>query len=141
MDTKTRKQEALELLALKELTYEQAERLNYLTATAAGMNTFYDPDNQFSEFTASREWVRTGYHDPNNNNIARELPEYSTSVDACLTLPRKEYGYFEISTSYSDNSVYPYVRYMVDRVEWQHVGDVKSLPLAILKCWWLVQFG
>lgn len=133
MDTKTRKQEALDLLALDTLTYEQAERLNYLTATAAGMNTFYDPDNLFSEFTASRDWVRTGYHDPDNNNMAHELPEYCTSVDACIALPLPD-GCWWLMTSRAPNT-----RCSAAIVLERHRQYAATIPLAMLKCFWAIQ--
>lgn len=136
MDTKTAKEEALALLALdyETLSYEQAERLNYLTATAAGMKTFYDHDNQFSEFTASREWVRTGYYDPDNNNLAHELPEYTTSVDACLTLPLPDCLW--IIYAKAEPCVMVHRLANGDSVA---CAALKTLPLTMLHAWWQIQ--
>lgn len=142
MDTKTRKAETLELLALDELTYEQAERLDYLTATAAGMKTFYDPDNLFSEFTASREWVRTGYYDPDNNNMAHELPGYCISVDACLLLPLPEGCIWKLFHGDEKGaSAHILVRPVGKPAEDKSFGRDASLALAMLVAWWQIQDG
>lgn len=137
-EVKTGKQEALELLALDTLIYEQAERLHYLTATAAGMKTFYDPDNLFSVFTASRDWVCTGYYDPDNE--AHELPDYCLSVDACLTLKLPDGCIWKLFHGDDKGaSAHVLFRPIGKPAGDMTFGQANSLPLAMLTAWWKIQ--
>lgn len=137
MDTKTRKQEALELLALDTLTGKQMMQLDILTLQQVGWSIkkarsgYYEARNPSGEidmgmdiFMAENEgwvWVR------------KEYP-FCTSVDACLTLPTPG-RYWMLLTEPNNASLHNHdTHFNVARFENQ-----RSLPVAMLKAWWNIQ--
>lgn len=115
MDTKTRKQEALALLALDTMTDEQEAELNLLT-----MNQAY-PGLQ-------ERWQATGTTTP------ILIPRYRDSVDDCLMLI-SEYRYV---IHHSMGSFRIRVYRDTSDAEGIYV-DARSLPVAMLKAWWQTQ--
>jgi hypothetical protein len=121
MDTKTRKQEALALLAKDETTVEQDKRLHYLTAKAAGLPTH-------------QEYVYNSRYDRYDLAGGEEPQHYSYSVDAALTLI-SEYRYVirHLMGSFR-------VTLYRDSGDSQGTfADAWALQIAILKAFWQLQ--
>lgn len=127
MNTKTAKSEATELLALDEITDEQAERLNYLTAVRAG--AYQVARHGGSVFVSTQA-----------NPAFYEKRDYFGSVDACLTLPLPEQCIWKLFHG-DDKGASAHVLFRpvgqpaTDRV----FGQAATLPLAMLRAWWQIQ--
>lgn len=136
MDTKTRKQEALDLLALDTMTGKQRQEIDRLTAIQAGWSV---------------KKARGGYYaliHPNGKNLGTHINEaeawlwhrhdndYSASVDACLTLLLPEYHEWRLYR----HAIACIDLWMPGRVvETIEVGSADTFPLAMLRAWWQIQ--
>lgn len=141
MDTKTRKDEALSLLEKIDpadrdylgqnkfcfhLNLWTAERAGYTIKDAIGGWEVAEPDDDRFEFVSF---------------LTDAIPSYATSIDACMMLPKPP-GYFwelvsPIEGDTSDSAGANLIDHVDIEQEWQHYA--KTLPLAILKCWWALQ--
>lgn len=122
-ETKTRKSEALALLALETMTDEQEAELNLLTMNQA--------------FPGLKErWQATGTTTP------ILTPRYCDSVDECLTLP---IGLPVAGAWWNLHSDAHNLRYTRDKKCGARIMSLTdeirgaTLPLAMLKAWWSIQ--
>lgn len=131
MDTTTHKAEALALLALDELTDEQRVRLHILTAAEAGHRIIETPDGlrvQMAEVF--------GY-DENGAGMhvypLAPVRSYTTSIDACTTLPRMPGEEWRIYIGAS-------VGNGVSLGNWIASKEIThDIPRAMLVCWWMTR--
>lgn len=145
-DTKTHKQEALELLALETMTRKQRDWLDILTAFQAGHKEIvmqegrYDSDlNAFSE--AHQPGIITRLMDFDELWGYLNVPNYATSINDCYKLPIPR-GHRWTLISPVEGSEYIVARASIDTgtpTKITRMPDAKTLPLAMLKCWWSIQ--
>lgn len=137
-----RKQEAMALLALDELTRGQEIELNILTAKQAGYTirkTGWMRQPAWSEAYPTYQLVSPMGNDIEDavslDNVWLNAPEFCTSVDACLTLPVSVAWHWRLSTA---NTIINAELYDLGGERWaKEFGD--TLPLAMLKTWWQIQ--
>lgn len=127
MNTQSRKQEALSLLALDELTFKQEVRLNQLTAQQAG----YQVALMGGDVLVCRP----------DNPAAYRVVNYVSRVEAvghCLTLPLTKQRFFSM-TRYADGqtSVAIFEPGEPGCLEEQVAYRAgKNLPVDMLFCYW-----
>lgn len=141
MNTQSRKQEALALLALPELSTSQRARLNVLTGEQAGY--------QFSamteaEYREDSTWIspfpKTYWLVSNGAAVRYVGPEFTRSADACLALPKPAELFWDLQEAIEDS---PFTAWLMDIEELEEPvardADKHSLACAMLKCWWAIQ--
>lgn len=143
--TMSNKTEALGLLALDTMTRKQRDWLDILTAHQAGLQEIVMQEGRYdSELDAVSEAHQPGIitrlmdHDELWGYL--NVPNYTTSVDACLTLPLPE-GYFWLLESKFGSDPYGailYKAFMKQETQKKYQSDA-SLPLAMLRAWWTMQ--
>jgi len=130
----TPKREALELLALDTMTGQNAIRLNILTVKQAGYQVTEFADGTFGLATADGDDLPSWDSHYSGEEAWEDTPDYVTSVDACLTLPVPNGGFWKIRTP------------VLIRVEVYGADGLalakefgRTVPLAMLKAWWTIQ--
>lgn len=130
MATKTAKQEALALLALDTIEGNDRLWLNAITAKQAGYRVLDTPDG-----LRIREPEAFGY-DENGSGMhvypLSNVPDYTLSVDACLTLPLPE-G-MELRMTFGGRCGAGYYDLGLQAEVSGFHGH--TLPIAILKLFW-----
>lgn len=126
-EVKTRKQEALELLALldngDELTWDESERLTYITIEQ-GYPIFQQHPDELEKYREA---------DP--------IHWYHIHVDKCLTLPLSD-GYRWVVVSPTAGSEYLVAWALITTASTALPANMHrgaSLPIAMLKAWWSIQ--
>lgn len=148
MNTKTAKQEALELLQWEELTGGQADKVSILTAQQVGYSvrktrTIPNPAGDIDAYGLFLNDKHIAGDDAFEGNLWAETPDYANSVDACLMLPIPQ-GYRWTFVTAVEGSEYV--------VNYAYLGGMFSpaitsmrrgntLPIAMLLFWWSIQPG
>lgn len=139
MDTKTRKSEALELLALDTPDINQRNRLLKLTALAAGYSVTSDDPGYLLLDQDGREVSGVGHG--TEGYAWEDAPDFLNSVDACYKLPLPPGQRWTTASPVSGSE---YI------LAWAFIGGgfattteimhrSTTLPLAMLLAWWQIQ--
>lgn len=153
------KAEALALLALDRLTWQQEDRLIELTFMQAGYSVVIAPDNGHRSYQEGYIYAlrypdgRLGVmrHKYEAGVLTGEAPDYlrgEAAVGHCLTLPLPNNHWWELSSATSEvlrgekqpgpGSNRAQIKYAGTPVR---TAYGLSLPAAMLLCWWTFQEG
>ncbi len=144
--TKTRKAEALELLALDAQDVLHRRHINRLTAEQAGYEVrkvHYGLAPRENPFRFALYWNEKNVGQvPNADSevVWAQAPRFCSSVDACLMLPKPD-GYFWTLCSLTENEL-SFAQASLGAVypnDWLYLHRGNSLPIAMLKAWWSIQ--
>lgn len=145
MDTKTRKTEALALLALKDISAGQADKLTILTAQQVGYSvrktrTIPNPAGDIDAYGLFLNDEHIAGDDAFVGNLWAEVPDYANSVDACLTLPVPA-GLSWCLWVNPAGQVRAALLETIHEAEkaFEEQPDAPSLPVAMLRDFWDVQ--
>ncbi len=142
MDTKTRRDDALALLALDTPDINQRNRLLKLTAMAAGYSVTRDDPGYLLLDRNGREVSGVGHG--TEGAAWQDAPDVLTSVDACLLLPLINNCFWLLETKTTGVERADPYRATIYRAyevmdKQQRFTSDNALSLAMIKAWWTLQ--